>query len=60
MLNYRVIQGCSKSDRFTRQDFTNSAMGVTLNVLHRRILQVLDAAGDWVSLGGVDLQINGA
>jgi len=23
-------------------------------------LQVLDAAGDWVSLGGVDLQINGA
>ncbi|MBE9188358.1 N-acetylglucosamine-6-phosphate deacetylase [Microcoleus sp. LEGE 07076] len=23
-------------------------------------LQVLDAAGDWISLGGVDLQINGA
>jgi N-acetylglucosamine-6-phosphate deacetylase len=23
-------------------------------------VQVLDVAGDWVSLGGVDLQINGA
>ncbi|MBD2244564.1 N-acetylglucosamine-6-phosphate deacetylase [Nostoc sp. FACHB-888] len=28
--------------------------------MHRRCASLLDVAGDWISLGGVDLQINGA
>lgn len=35
-------------------------MGVVFERVTPPDLQVLDAAGDWVSLGGVDLQINGA
>jgi N-acetylglucosamine-6-phosphate deacetylase len=35
-------------------------MGTTLKRFPATDLQVLDVAGDWISLGGVDLQINGA
>ncbi len=35
-------------------------MHATLECLPPTPLQVLDVAGDWISLGGVDLQINGA
>ncbi|BAZ67089.1 MAG: N-acetylglucosamine-6-phosphate deacetylase [Pelatocladus maniniholoensis HA4357-MV3] len=35
-------------------------MGIVFKRLPPPDLQVLDIAGDWVSLGGVDLQINGA
>ena len=35
-------------------------MGTDLKRITPTNLQVLDVAGDWISLGGVDLQINGA
>jgi N-acetylglucosamine-6-phosphate deacetylase len=35
-------------------------MGTVLKRVPADDLQVVDAAGDWISLGGVDLQINGA
>lgn len=35
-------------------------MGTVLKRITPTNLQVLDVAGDWISLGGVDLQINGA
>jgi len=35
-------------------------MGVALQRIPASDLQVLDVLGDWISLGGVDLQINGA
>jgi len=35
-------------------------MGTAFNRVPLAAVQVLDVAGDWVSLGGVDLQINGA
>ena len=35
-------------------------MGTVLKGITPTNLQVLDVAGDWISLGGVDLQINGA
>ncbi|MDJ0677144.1 MAG: N-acetylglucosamine-6-phosphate deacetylase [Calothrix sp. MO_167.B42] len=37
-----------------------SPMEVEVNWEHRQNLQILDITGDWISLGGVDLQINGA
>lgn len=35
-------------------------MGTVFNRVTLSDLQIVDVAGDWVSLGGVDLQINGA
>lgn len=35
-------------------------MGTVFKRVAAKDLQVLDVAGDWISLGGVDLQINGA
>lgn len=35
-------------------------MGTVFKRVPAKDLQVLDVAGDWISLGGVDLQINGA
>jgi len=37
-----------------------SPMEVEVNGEHHQNLQILDITGDWISLGGVDLQINGA
>ena len=59
--NAKII-GCQKWQKIliNEQGIIEGIVDTSLDVDSMKICKVYDARGDWVSLGGLDLQINGA